>query len=122
MKFEKVDWHDGNIKNFNYKFPTYGDKKTSIEIILELYKNEAASVRQDYQVIFPRVTEIIKTIDFNEITDNVGAGSINWISQKEVLVNKKKYYMYKFDLFGGKIIFFSGKARIKNSTRQFTKL
>ena len=112
MRYDKTYWHDGNIKTINYRFPLSRREKASIEMVLELYKDHNAETPSDYRVIFPSVTEILKSIDFHAIVDNVGAGSVEWVDQKELTINGKKSYMYTVNLFGGRFVIYSGKIRI----------
>lgn len=115
MKYENVYWHDGNIKSINNKFPVSGKERASIEISFELYKSHDSTDLQDYSVVFPSVKEIFQSVDFDAIVEHIGPGSVDWVDQKEVMINNKKVYKYTISLCGGRMIIFSGKARIKRT-------
>lgn len=113
MKYENVYWHDGNIKSINSKLPLSGKERALIEISFELYKNHDSSDLQDYSVVFPKVRETFQSIDFDELIDHVNPGSVGWVDQTELIIKNQKAYKYTISLCGGRIIIFSGKAKIK---------
>lgn len=81
-------------------------------MIMEIYKDHIAPNPFDHKVVFPNVTELFTSIDFNEIVDNVGAGSIQWVYQKKIQIEGKKSYLYTINLCGGQFSIYSDKIKI----------
>lgn len=113
MKYENVYWHDGNIKSISSTLPLSGKEKASIEVILELYRNHKSSDLQDYLVVFPGVREVFQSVDFDELTKHINPGAIDWVDQTELMIDDSKLYKYTLSLCGGRIVVFSGKAKIR---------
>lgn len=113
IPFNKTCWHDGNIITFNYVFPLSKKDKTKIIITAELYKDDKAPQRRRVEVIFNDIQKINKKLDFIEIADNVCAGSLNFVEERELQYNKSRFYEYKVNIFGGKLSLISKKVKIK---------
>ena len=94
-------WHDGNIVSLYYIFPLTKKDKTKIIIEAEIYPGEGwAAKRQKVRAEFHNVQYINKKIDFNEVVDNIGAGTIDRVTQKEIIRANRKFQEYRFRLFG----------------------
>ncbi len=101
--FKNIVWHDGNIISLISVFPMTKRDKSKVIINVDVYPSVQAAKRRKIQVEFLDVKKIIKNIDYEVIKDNVWAGSINNVKQKEIVISNKRYYEYSFILFGGLI-------------------
>ena len=78
-----------------------------------------AAKRQKVRAEFQNVQNIKKDVDFNGIIGNIGAGSIDRITEKEVIIGEQKFLEYIFRLFGSnrcsinKIRIVSNRVKIK---------
>ncbi len=113
-------WHDGNILTVSYFFPLTNKDKAKIIIEAEIYPGtDWAAKRQKVRAEFHNVQNIKKDLDYNGIIDNVGPGSIDRITEKEILLQSRKFKEYTFKLFGSnrrstnKIRIISNKVKIK---------
>ncbi len=94
-------WHDGNIVSICYIFPIAKKDKTKIVIEAEIYPGTGwAAKRQKVRAEFHNVQNISKKIDFNDVIDNIGAGSIDRVLQKEIVFADRKFQQYTLRLFG----------------------
>ncbi len=67
-------WHDGNISSLNYSIHK---NETSLEINAEFYSTDESRERDKYTIKCSGVTRFNNVIDFEEIIDNLSAGSVS---------------------------------------------
>ena len=67
-------WHDGNIRSLSYSIDKGGVR---LEILGEFYSHTGSAVRDTYTIECDGVTRFSNLIDFDEVVDNLHAGSIS---------------------------------------------
>ena len=75
MDIEKIIWHDGNLVSTNYAVGPKG--KSSLNIIVELYKDQNASQRNKYLITCENVERFLQSLNAQELKQNSVAGNIS---------------------------------------------
>ncbi|GHA14763.1 hypothetical protein [Arenicella xantha] len=71
---ENFIWHDGNIESLNYSVA-----KTGVSLVIEgeFYSSSESKQRDKYLITCDNVTRFNNMADFEEILDNLSAGSVS---------------------------------------------
>ncbi len=75
MKIDNIFWHDGNLVGINCLIDI--DGKTTVVIVVDLYKSQDSSKRKRYAIYCEAVEKFSQNIDFKELTSHSNAGNIS---------------------------------------------